>query len=642
MSGSSYRGEIDGLRAIAVLPVMLFHAGFETFSGGFVGVDVFFVISGYLITSIILAEKSTGTFSMSSFYERRARRILPALFLMALACIPAAWIFLPPREMADFSQSLIAIPPFLSNVLFWREAGYFDTSSELKPLIHTWSLAVEEQFYILYPLVLLAAWRMFERRMASAVAVFTLAGLLVAEWGGRNAPLAAFFLLPFRAWEIGAGALVAFHLKPGRMPRTDGWPYAIGAILGLALIGFAVLSFDRSTPLPGLHGLVPVIGALLTIVCARPDNLAGRMLASPVPVTIGLISYSAYLFHQPLMAFARYAFQPPVLSMVLSACIVLSLALAYLSWRYIERPFRDRSVVNRTKLVIVSVTAALALMLIGAAGHLTDGFLFQRLSADRSGAWRAMEVSPLRSQCHTGGPDFLTPAQACEYFDGDLNTAVLGDSHAVELAYSLASALRPTGSKVLHLSFSSCAPTIGRAVRPEEQHCAKWTGEALARIAREDSIRTVVVSFRINAHLTGIDVAYPEVRPSLRDEQRDAVWEAYVETLRFLVEHGKHTVLVLQTPELPRSITALLFDSRHGSGDIPGVDREWWMKRTGFLRSRIAQIPPEVRVVDPTGLFCDQRHCFATRNGAALYFDDHHPSVAGANIVAEAVLRKMD
>jgi peptidoglycan/LPS O-acetylase OafA/YrhL len=612
---------------------MLFHAGSETFSGGFVGVDVFFVISGYLITSIILAERSTGTFSMSSFYERRARRILPALFLMASACIPAAWIFLPPREMAEFSQSLIAVPPFLSNVLFWREAGYFDTSSELKPLIHTWSLAVEEQFYILYPLVLLAVWRIFERRVAAAVAVFTLAGLLVAEWAARHSPSAAFFLLPFRAWEIAAGALVALHLRPERMPRTGGWPFAIGAILGLALIGFAVLSFDRSTPLPGLHGLVPVIGALLTIVCARPDNLAGRMLASPVPVTIGLISYSAYLFHQPLMAFARYAFQPPALSMVLSVCVVLSLALAYLSWRYVERPFRDRTVVSRATLLAVTATVGTSLMTVGAAGHLTDGFLFQRLSPDRADSWRTIEVSPLRSQCHTGGADFRPPAQACEYFDGVLDTAVLGDSHAVELAYSLASALRPAGSKVLHLSFSRCAPTVGRQARPDELPCARWTEEALARIAREDSIRTVVVSFRINAHLT---------RPWLDAKGQAAVWDAYIATLRAIVRQGKQAILVLQAPELPKSVTALIFDARRTGSDIYGLDRQHWMDRTEFVRSRMAHIPPEVLVVDPTGLFCDQRRCFATRNGAALYFDDHHPSVTGADMVAEAVLRKMD
>lgn len=624
-----------------MLPVMLFHADFETFSGGFVGVDVFFVISGYLITSIILGERSTGTFSMLSFYERRARRILPALFLTALTCIPAAWFLLPPREMADFSQSLVAVPTFLSNVLFWRETGYFDTASELKPLMHTWSLAVEEQFYIIYPLVFLAAWRIFERRMMVAVGIAALLGLLVAEWGVRNSHSAAFFLLPFRAWEIATGALVALEAKENRMPRADSRVKEIGAIVGLALIVFSVLSFDRSTAFPGINGLLPVAGAFLTIVCARRENLAGKMLASPVLVMIGRISFSAYLFHQPLMAFARYAFRYRELTIALPASIVLSLALALLSWRFVERPFRDNTLVSRRRLVVVTGTAGLALVLIGAVGHLTDGFLYQRLSASSAKTLRSTEISPLRSQCHTGGTDFRSPEQACEYFQGHLDTAVLGDSHTVELAYSLGSALRPVGSKVLHLSFSSCAPTRGRQVHPQQQPCANWTDEALARVAREQSIRTVVVSYRINSYLAGTDVAYPETRPSLREEDREAVWKAYVETLRFLVAHGKQTILVLQAPELPKNITSLLFASRNGSGDIAGVDKAWWMKRTSYLRSRIAELPPEVHIVDPADLLCDELLCFATKNSEALYFDDHHLSLAGSRIVAEAVVKGM-
>jgi peptidoglycan/LPS O-acetylase OafA/YrhL len=642
MSGSSYRPEIDGLRAVALLAVMLFHADFEAFRGGFVGVDVFFVISGYLITSTILAERSAGTFSMRSFYERRARRILPALFLVALTCIPAAWVLLPPREMVDFSQSLSALPPFLSNVLFWRETGYFDTATELKPLIHTWSLAIEEQFYILYPLVLLAAWRIFERRTMVAVGIAALIGLLIAEWGARNSPSAAFFLLPFRAWEIATGALVAFYANDDRAPRADALVIEIGAVVGLALIVFAVLSFDRSTAFPGITGLVPVIGASLTIVCARRDNLTGSLLAQPVSVAIGLVSYSAYLFHQPLMAFARYAFQPRVLAMALPASIVLSLVLAFLSWKFVESPFRDPTLVSRTRLVAVTGTAGLALILVGSAGYLTDGFLSQRLSADRATTWRSIEVSPLRSQCHTGGIDFRSPERACEYFDGNLDTAVLGDSHAVELAYSLASALRPMGSKVLHLSFSSCAPSRGRPVRPDEQPCAKWAERALARINREESIRRVIVSFRINHYLAGANVAYPDVRPSLSQDERDAVWEAYLRTLQFLVANGKETIIVLQAPELPKNITSLVFDSRHSRGDISGVDKTWWLKRTEFLRSRVAQIPPEVRVIDPSNLFCDKRICFATKNGVALYFDDHHPSLSGARMVAQSVVKAMN
>ena len=197
-----YRREIDGLRALAVVPVILFHAGFQAFSGGFVGVDVFFVISGYLITSIILAELETGTFSVVNFYERRARRILPALFFVMLACLPFAWLWLLPDYLKSFSQSLVAVPVFASNILFWITSGYFEPAAELKPLLHTWSLAVEEQYYVFFPLFLMLTWRLGRRWILSILAVLLVVSLAAAEWGSHAEPVPTFFLLPTRGWEL--------------------------------------------------------------------------------------------------------------------------------------------------------------------------------------------------------------------------------------------------------------------------------------------------------------------------------------------------------------------------------------------------------------------------------------------------------
>ena len=193
-----YRSEIDGLRALAVLPVIFFHAGFELFSGGFVGVDVFLVISGYLITTIIISEMSEGKFSILKFYERRARRILPALFFVMLVSLPFAWLWLTPKDLKDFGQSLIATSTFSSNILFWLESGYFDTATELKPLLHTWSLAVEEQYYILFPIFLLITWRLGLKWILSILAIILVISLGAAHWGAYNKPNAAFYLLPTR------------------------------------------------------------------------------------------------------------------------------------------------------------------------------------------------------------------------------------------------------------------------------------------------------------------------------------------------------------------------------------------------------------------------------------------------------------
>ena len=208
-----YRAEIDGLRALAVLPVILFHAGFELFGGGFIGVDVFFVISGYLITTIIISEMGEGKFSIVNFYERRARRILPALFFVMAVCIPFAWMWLSPFDLRNFGQSLVAVSTFSSNILFWLESGYFDTASELKPLLHTWSLAVEEQYYIIFPLFLIATWQFGHIWILALLSLIFLVSLGIAQWSAVNAPSAAFYLLPARGWELLIGVFAAFYLK---------------------------------------------------------------------------------------------------------------------------------------------------------------------------------------------------------------------------------------------------------------------------------------------------------------------------------------------------------------------------------------------------------------------------------------------
>ena len=240
-----YRREIDGLRALAVIPVILFHAGFQTFSGGFIGVDVFFVISGYLITSIILAEKQAGVFTLLNFYERRARRILPALFVVMFACLPFAWLWLLPASLKDFSQSLVAVSGFSSNILFWQESGYFTRAAELKPLLHTWSLAVEEQYYILFPLFLLLTWRLGRQWIISLLAIIALISLGAAQWYPFEEQAFRFFMLPTRLWELLVGVFTAFYLTtPGTTNHSQSASQSISCV-GLLLITGAVFAFDK-------------------------------------------------------------------------------------------------------------------------------------------------------------------------------------------------------------------------------------------------------------------------------------------------------------------------------------------------------------------------------------------------------------
>ena len=298
-----YRAEIDGLRALAVIPVMLFHAGFEIFNGGFVGVDVFFVISGYLITTILIEDIEKNSFSLINFYERRARRILPALLLVMFTCIPFAWMWMLPNQMKEFSQSFVAVSLFVSNIYFWRESGYFAAAAEEKPLLHTWSLAVEEQYYLLFPIFLILTWRFGKNKVFWMIVVFAAISLILSEWGWRNKANLNFYLAPTRVWELFAGSIAAFIIHKRGVQNNN-----VLSAFGLGAIIFSIFFYDKSTPFPSIYTLVPVIGVVLLILFADNKTYAAKLLSTKVFVGIGLISYSAYLWHQPLFAFARIRF----------------------------------------------------------------------------------------------------------------------------------------------------------------------------------------------------------------------------------------------------------------------------------------------------------------------------------------------
>ena len=364
-----YRAEIDGLRALAVLPVILFHAGFEWFSGGFIGVDVFFVISGYLITTIIISEMAEGKFSIINFYERRARRILPALFFVMAACLSFALLLMPPADFKDFGHSLIAVSTFASNILFWLESGYFDTAAELKPLLHTWSLAVEEQYYILFPVFLMLTWRSGIKTILILLSIVFLISLGVAVWGTQYAAhpkiiSGAFFLLPTRGWELLVGVFAAFYLKYNTHLKSHSLNQAL-SLLGFGMITYSIIAFDKTTPFPSLYALIPTIGTGLLILCAVPKTYIHKLLSLKFIVGIGLISYSAYLWHQPLLAFARHRILGDVSDLILIILCVASLAMAWFSWRFVEQPFRSRTHFSRNIVFRFSIIGIFIFSLIG-------------------------------------------------------------------------------------------------------------------------------------------------------------------------------------------------------------------------------------------------------------------------------------
>ncbi|NHQ74693.1 acyltransferase [Roseovarius gahaiensis] len=454
-----YRAEIDGLRAVAVVPVILFHAGFEVFGGGYIGVDVFFVISGYLITSIILTEMNEGRFSLLNFYERRARRILPALFFVVLCCLPVAWFTLFPTDMKDFAQSLIAVATFSSNFLFWSESGYFDTAAEIKPLLHTWSLAVEEQYYIIFPVFLMLAWRWGTGRIVKILIGVFVFSLLLAHWAAYQEPEAGFFLLPARAWELLAGAFIAFYVDKRTVAVRPALANALSA-LGLVAIAFAIFAYDSGTPFPSFYAVVPVAGVVAVILFAVPGTLAHRLLSWRPMVAIGLVSYSAYLWHQPILAFYGHTMGHNAPLWHTGLMLLATALLSVFSYRYVETPTRHRKVFgSRPTIWGFAVTSSVAVIALGVMGAASNGNVFRYPQGvvdlfDRNDefsriVWQAKDATRLQD------------------FDPDAETKLLliGDSNSADLQNALNAVIAPGVSVVS----AQVGATCGNLFLPREK-----------------------------------------------------------------------------------------------------------------------------------------------------------------------------
>jgi peptidoglycan/LPS O-acetylase OafA/YrhL len=496
-----YRAEIDGLRAVAIIAVILSHAGFSYFRGGFVGVDVFFVISGYLITTIILSEKAQGTFSLINFYERRIRRILPALFLVMSVSLPFAWLWLIPPDMKQFSDNLIAVSTFSSNILFWYGSGYWGSAHDLNPLLHTWSLAVEEQYYVLFPLFLLMMWRFRKRWILASLIVIAVISLGVSEWGAHNKPVPTYFLLPTRGWELAIGAGIAFYFLY-RKQTANAFLYhrlivEILGLLGLLMIGYAVYAFDQTIPFPGLSALIPTIGAGLIILFASKKTLVGRLLSTKLMVGIGLISYSAYLWHQPLLAFARYRSLTEPSEALLLVVSLLAFPLAYLSWRYVEKPFRNKHTVSKKTIFSFAAIGSALFITIGVAGHISNGFKGQTAPNTLAGLSIEEKIAAAPGLDETCD-DTFTLSPKCRTSD-EPEILVWGDSHAMHLVSGIM-ASNPN-AKIIQMTKSHCGPffDIAPILYPETnigsaKECLAFTSEVRNWLKTQKTVKYAVLS----------------------------------------------------------------------------------------------------------------------------------------------------
>ncbi len=549
-----YRPDIDGLRALAVVPVCLYHAGTPGFPGGFVGVDVFFVISGFLMASLISRDLDGGGFSLRDFYERRARRILPALFGMLAFCCVAAACLVSPKLFRDFGATLIATVLFASNLLFWRKSeNYFEAPTDWNPLAHTWSLGVEEQFYIVFPLLLMLLWRWRPGIRIPSIAVLALASLVLSIWGTANAPTATFYLLPTRGWELLLGALVAFipfrTSSDETLPRSRWGIATLLALAGVGLIIWSVVDFDGGMAFPGAAALVPCLGAaiLLSLPGGNTNAVSGLLSLRPF-VFVGRISYSLYLWHWPLLVFVdRYFAFGSLSSGAKLAIVAASFMVAYGSWRWVEQPFRSRHGreagfwnTSRVFGAAAALTAALALAGVGileGQGWPQRFPGLESVSLERQMALEARD-DPAWQNFDERRCFMVNAAEwggdACDLNPGSkAGRAILwGDSFAWAWAYGF---FRSGGSQLEVLQYTSpqCPPILGYHAASHPQ-CDAFDRD-VAMVARRHGASTVIMAANWSTYLRRGKFGFRDV----------------ADTVAALHRAGLRVILIGQSPVFP-------------------------------------------------------------------------------------------
>jgi peptidoglycan/LPS O-acetylase OafA/YrhL len=657
----AYRPDIDGLRAIAILAVIVFHAYPRSLPGGFAGVDVFFVISGYLIGGIIFRNLDAGSFSLADFYARRAKRIFPALITVLLGSLAFGWFALLADEYRALGKHAAAGAGFVSNLVLWRESGYFDTAAEFKPLLHLWSLGIEEQFYLLYPVLMALIWRL---RANPAHALLALAAL---SFGGNlylvHGDAVSAFFLPFtRFWELlGGSALAYVHFRRATAKPSMGLRHELQAGAGMILIAAALLVLDKDKDFPGAWALLPTLGALLLISAGQGTWINRRLLASRPMVFIGVISYPLYLWHWLLLSFGLILRSGEPLHHRAALLVAVAFLLAWLTFRYVERPLRFGTFkLQRLKL------ASLWLMLaatggLGLAVFLADGLPERaalagvRLKIDRGLPHLAAEGyrgNGIAKALFQGG---FKPGD--DFFQlGDLPkdqplTAVIGDSHGNMLYQGLATAAaRP--ETVINLGRGSCLPFVGLETvkkNGKSAGCQPFVGNVIDFVAQTPEITTVVIAAFYKQYLDG-GVALRSTQAGNSTSAAELFRTGLSDTLERLVRANKHVILSLDNPDMDRTVMTAcysllrpLLPRRADTGcQMPraGHEHDQALAR-GLIEEAAARFPDNVRVFDPAAVLCDAQYCYAYHKDDLIYqFDGNHLTVKGAVLVAEQLVAR--
>lgn len=649
-----YRPEIDGLRAVAVVPVILFHVGFETFSGGYSGVDVFFVISGYLITSIIYHEFLESKFSIVRFYERRARRILPLLFFILLISIPFAWASLHTTDMVDFFQSLIAVPTFSSNFLFVNEANYFDTSVDLKPLLHTWSLAIEEQYYILFPLMILVFFSFIGKiRLLPALSIMCFLSFGLALWASNYYPEHNFYLLPTRFWELAAGAILGIltidenkqlsKIKE-KQPASE-----ILSVIGLILIISGVFIIKKETPFPNYYALFPVIGTALVIAFASKENFTGKLLSTKPLIFVGLISYSAYMWHHPLFAFAKHLSLPVQSFTERIALCLLVLPLSYLTWKFVENPFRNRQKISKKLIFRFSIIGSIFFILVGFTGISNNGFpnrdickkyLVSNYIPDnrklQTDSWKELNRAKTKLEILDAIPDgqmIYYLSNSVNWFDDNNslpNLLLIGNSHSKDI-YNILIA-----SNVATENFE--IGQINLAIRD-----VKDKGHSLFSSPSYNDADIIMIASRYNYEdlsqmdaLAGLLVSDGKQVVIVREIHNFKIINKKTEA-DLIIQKSIRQGINLKEEKVISDLVKVIDKAYFEDFNSRSNDRK---EKSDQIIDGLSIKHPELIVLDRMKYLCDYKdeRCYAINSKVEKYFyDDTHHTVAGAAFFGERV-----
>ena len=629
-----YRPDIDGLRGISVIAVVLYHARVPGFDGGYVGVDVFFVISGFLITSIIL-NRTEQQFGIVAFYERRVRRLFPALFSVLLCCAAISAFVLLPGELDNFGQSLVATTLFVPNVFFWRQSGYFAPISENAPLLHLWSLGVEEQFYLLYPATLVIITRFAEKNAVMIVATLASFSFILCLWAVEHHPSAAFYLAPTRAWELLLGALVSL----GAVPRIrNDFLNEIWTAIGFLLIGWSVINLSGKSAFPGLNALVPCAGAAIIIHAGiTRQTIVARALSLKPVVFVGLISYSLYLWHWPLLAFSRRYAIRSLDSVETGIIIVMAFLISAFSWSFIEQPYRKPSGVWRRRTLFKTATGiAISTIALGATFSVVDGFPQRVSPAVRQFEHGSEDTNPDRDECHVIPPAQIRAGHLCKLGNqssGEPSFIVWGDSHADAMMPAFKGLSEDHGSYGLFASFTSCPPLVGVTVRGsgDVEDCREFNDEMLSVIEQHETAAVVLVAHW--SHYMNSDLLVEtSVKPK---EKTDLPFSTGLnQTLEALSRTNRKIWLVQQVPVANYDIPSALAMATHR-----GIDRDFLRPsveaheaNTSKLNEVFAQAQKRylISLINPQYSLCGEVRCDIEHGGKPLYRDYHHLSTYGA------------